>query len=86
MDWQTWQVFDEYVEGLSGHSCWPSVQPLGINDCSQVVSTFCFNLQDVLELVEGEIAAEACQKDSALLRYFDASAKVVRRLADGSEK
>lgn len=37
-------------------------------------------LQDVLELVEGEVAADACQKDSALLQYFAASAAVAREL------
>jgi len=34
----------------------------------------------VLELVENEVASDACQKDGALLQYFAASAAAAREL------
>lgn len=33
----------------------------------------CAELQNLLELVANEVAAEACQKDSGLLRYHAAT-------------
>lgn len=42
-------------------------------------------LQNVLELVEGEISSGSCQTDSALLRYYTLSAEAARKLTSESQ-
>jgi len=39
-------------------------------------------LHDVLELVEGEVASDACQKDGPLLQYFTSSAAAAKALIE----
>jgi hypothetical protein len=42
-------------------------------------------VQNVLELVEGEISSGSCQTDSALLRYYTLSAEAARKLTSESQ-